>query len=52
VNGVLKELEQQGLIEIQHKKISIKQPNVLFKQLDEANLSFYDPREIRHSKAL
>ncbi len=48
VNGVLKELEQQDLIEIHHKKIVITQAKVLFKHLDEANLSFYDPRELRH----
>ncbi len=47
VNGVLKELEQQELLQIQHKKIVITKPEALFKELDEANLSFYDPRQMR-----
>jgi len=45
VNEVLKELEQQKLIQVQHKKIIIQNTTALFKLLDEANLCFYDPRE-------
>lgn len=50
VNEVLKELELQKLIQIQHKKIIIADANALFKILDEANLCFYDPRENMGSK--
>ncbi|ALO35296.1 hypothetical protein CMT41_11615 [Colwellia sp. MT41] len=45
VNQVLKKLEQQELIKVQHKKIIIQSTTALFKLLDEANLCFYDPRE-------
>jgi len=45
VNEVLKELEQQKLIQVQHKKIIIPNTMALFKLLDEANLCFFDPRE-------
>ncbi len=46
VNEVLKALEQLRLIQVEHKKIIIHNPLALFKLLDEANLCFYDPREI------
>ncbi|MCJ8321368.1 MAG: Crp/Fnr family transcriptional regulator [Colwellia sp.] len=45
VNEVLKELEQEGLLQVKHKKIIIINPKGMFKLLDEANLCFYDPRE-------
>lgn len=48
VNEVLKVLEQQKLIKVQHKKIIIHSPTALFKLLDEANLCFHDPREIKN----
>jgi len=44
VNEVLKELERQELIQVQHKKIIIHNTKTLFKLLDDANLCFYDPR--------
>lgn len=49
VNEALKELEQLRLIQVQHKKIIIDKPMGLFKLLDEANLCFYDPREINNA---
>lgn len=45
VNEVLKELEKNELIKVQHKKITIHNTTALFKLLDEANLCFYDPRD-------
>ncbi|WP_425457433.1 hypothetical protein [Colwellia demingiae] len=44
VNEVLKSLEQQEILQLSHKKIKIKNIKAVFKRLDEANLSFYDPR--------
>jgi len=45
VNEVLKELEQSGLIKVQHKKITIDNITALFELLNAANLCFYDPRD-------
>jgi CRP-like cAMP-binding protein len=47
VNEVLKELEQNKLLKLSHKKIQIMNIKKVFKKLDDANLAFYDPRDNR-----
>ncbi len=47
VNEVLKELEQDKLIQVLHKKIVILNIKALFKLLNNANLCFHDPRDNR-----
>ena len=44
VNEVLKELEQQGILQLSYKKIKITDVKRFFERLDNVDLAFYDPR--------